>query len=117
MSLRLQCEEMLAVTLEDETFGFGWPATIRNHITNDEQTISCQQSNISESYDVDSGEYMLTQTASITVRLSTLTIGFPKSGWKVSISDITGTTKNFRVKKVMPDKELGLAVLMLEIQK
>lgn len=117
MSLRLQCEEMLALTLEDQDFGFGWPATLKNNITGISQDIICQQSNISESYDVDSGEFMITQTASITVRLSTLTIGFPKTGWQVTTSDITGVSKNFKVKRVMPDKELGVAVLMLEIRK
>ena len=117
MSLITQSEEFLARSLED-TDAFGWLVPkIVNPSTGQEQTdLSGQVRQISMLIDFDTGTEVQEQQYSLTLRLSSITIGEPQKNWLVDITDTAGQTYNCYVVEAMPDRTLGLIVLKLGIK-
>ena len=111
MSLITDSEEYLELTLEDPDY-WGWSITLIN-LASESQEITGQARNINMLFDIESGTEIQSEQASVTVRLSTLTIGEPVKGWKGTVKDTAGTAFPFHVVQAMPDRTLGLIVLKL----
>lgn len=111
MSLILRNEEFLERSLED-TDAFGWEFTLENPI-GQTQPLSGQTRNINLLIDMDTGTDVQDEQISIVPRLSSLTIGEPKKGWKVTVTDTNGNSYLCSVVEAMPDRTMGLIVLKL----
>lgn len=113
MSLILRTEELLERTLEDPEY-FGWPIVLSSPLS-EFQEVHGQARHISMGIDMDTGLEVFDEQASVTVRLSTMTIGEPVKGWRVDVTDTSGITYNCYVVDAMPDRTLGLVVLKISL--
>lgn len=124
MSLRQIAENDLAITLEDGVNGFGWPITVTDP-AGLSAPLSGQSQDIAQLIDPDTGQAVSGRLASVTLRISSLTLaGFtslPRNiedeslkPWLVAFDDINGSPYIFRVQDSNPDRELGLVTCLLE---
>ena len=111
MSLIERSEAFLATSLENADF-FGWPVTVTNPLEQS-QTLNGQVRHINMLIDMDTGLDVQQEQASVTLRLSSMTIGEPQKDWVVDITDTQGIAYNCYVVEAMPDRTLGLTVLKL----
>lgn len=111
MNLIQRSEEFLERSLEDSE-AFGWEFTLENP-AGQTQTLTGQARYINMAIDMDTGQDVQQEQASITARLSTITIGEPQKNWKVTVTDTGGNSYNFYVVMAMPDRTLGIIVLKL----
>ena len=130
MSLRTVAEADLATILESETCGFAWPIKLTNP-AGLEKDLFGQSPDIAQLIDPDTGVAVSGRTASATLRLSSIyssdpgpamtipealadTTGKP---WLVEFNDINGNPYTFSVVKSLPDRMLGVIVLVLQTYK
>jgi len=123
MSLREIAEADLAVTLEDGVGGFGWPITITDP-TGASAALVGTSTDIAQVIDPDTGVAVSGRSASVAVRIASLTaaglglpVGIADSGsrpWTVSFDDINGAGYTFKVQQSNPDRAIGLVTLVLE---
>ncbi len=123
MSLRQQAETDLAVILEDDVAGFGWPVTITNP-AGSAQSLVGFSNDIAQVIDPDTGQIVSGRTASVALRISSLLavgIGLPqgiadatKKPWVVTFDDINGNNFTFKVMQSNPDRALGIVSCILE---
>lgn len=111
MSLIERSEEFLERSLEDPE-AFGWTVTLKNSF-GETQVISGQVRHINMLIDIDTGADVQQEQASVTVRLSTVTIGEPQKNWLVTITDTAGNEYDCYVVEAFPDRTLGIIVLKL----
>ena len=111
MSLIERSEQFLERSLEDTGF-FGWPFTLINPL-GEQQELTGQARHINMMIDIETGSDVQQEQASITARLSSITIGEPKKGWRVNMNDTNGNAYTFYVVEAIPDRTLGLVVLKL----
>jgi hypothetical protein len=125
MSLRLTAESDLAVILEDDVMGFGWPITLTDPAGN-AVSLTGFSDDIAQVIDPDTGQLVSGRLASAALRLSSIYTAFPSSGlprgiadtgskpWLVTFDDINGNSYNFKISKSNPDRALGVLTLILE---
>lgn len=125
MSLRLTAESDLAVILEDDVMGFGWPITLTDP-AGTAVNLTGFSNDISQVIDPDTGQLVSGRLASAALRLSSIYAAFPGSGlprgiadtgskpWLVTFDDINGNSYNFKISKSNPDRALGILTLILE---
>lgn len=126
MGLREIAETDLVITLEDPTFGAGWPITV----TNPDGVKNCiplfgQSDDIAQVIDPDTGQAVSGRLASAVLRISSLTAaglelprGIADSGqkpWLIEFDDINGNPYVFKVSESNPDRALGIVVCLLEL--
>lgn len=111
MSLILRSEEFLERSLED-TEAFGWSFTLTNPL-GESQEISGQARHINMLIDMDTGADVQQEQASVTARLSSITIGEPKKDWLVTVTDTEDNEYECYVTEAFPDRTLGIIVLKL----
>ena len=123
MSLRVQAEADLAVTLEAPgDFGFAFTLTDPDGVAN---AFVGSTGDIGMVIDPDTGMAVSGRLAHVTVRVSSLvTAGFPdvpvgiadllQRPWRVTFLDLAGNSQEWKVQSSMPDRTLGIAVLILE---
>jgi hypothetical protein len=117
MSLRLTAESDLAVILEDDVMGFGWPITLTDPAGN-AVSLTGFSDDIAQVIDPDTGQLVSGRLASAALRLSSIYTAFPSSGlprgiadtgskpWLVTFDDINGNSYNFKISKSNPDRAL-----------
>lgn len=113
MSLIQRNEEFLERSLEDQE-AFGWEFTLTNPL-GQSQTLTGQYRHINMLIDMETGTDVQQEQASITARLSTITIGEPVKGWRVTVSDTGGNEYQCHVVEAMPDRTFGIVVLKLAL--
>lgn len=111
MSLILRSEEFLETSLEDPEY-FGWEFTLTNPL-GEIQTLNGQYRHINMIIDIDTGSDVQQEQASITARLSSVTIGEPKKNWLVDVKDVSGNEYHCYIVEAMPDRTMGLIVMKL----
>ena len=126
MGLRELAEADLGVILEDDNRGFGWSITVTDPDGNTGD-LTGSANDIAQVIDPDTGQAVSGRSASVALRVSSLTeecLGLPKgiadSGskpWIVEFEDISGNTHKFKVAQSNPDRMIGLVVCLLEIYK
>lgn len=111
MSLIRRNEEFLERSLED-TDAFGWAFTLTNPL-GESQSLSGQARHINMLIDIDTGVEVQQEQASVSARLSTITIGEPKKDWLVTVTDTAGNSYDCYVVEAMPDRTMGIIILKL----
>lgn len=106
-------EEFLERSLEDPE-AFGWSFTLTNPL-GESQELTGQARHINLMIDMDTGSDVQQEQASITVRLSSITIGEPKKDWLVTIKDTSGIEYKCYVVTAIPDRTFGIIVLKLAL--
>lgn len=124
MSLRNIAEADLEYILEDGTYGFGWPITLTDPQGNVSSGLIGYSNDIAQLIDPDTGQLVSGRSASVVLRMSTLTAaGFSlprgvadqsSKPWIVVFNDIGGASHTFKVIQGDPDRALGIIVCMLE---
>ena len=124
MNFREIAEQDLAVTLEDNVYGFGWPINITDPDGLNKDVFG-QANDVAFQIDPQTGQAISGSIVSIAIRTKTLTnSGFAvlptsqpdktKKPWIFIFDDISGNTGTFTIKETNPDKTLGLILLELE---
>lgn len=124
MSLRVLAEADLAVILEDDVTGFGWPITVTAP-TGAVATVTGFSDDISQLIDAETGQAVSGRLATVAIRVSTLLSfagmsmprGIADAGekpWVVEFNDINGNVHKFKVRESNPDRALGIVVCILE---
>lgn len=129
MNLRQLAEADLAVTLEDNSNGFGWPIKVTDPdgFVNSKPLYG-MSNDIGLMIDPDTGTAISGRFATVTLRISSLiSAGFstlPRNisdknlkPWLMSFDDINGNNHVFKVKSSMPDRGLGILSVTLEAYK
>lgn len=111
MSFVTRSEAFLARSLEDVS-AWGVAITLTNP-AGTVQELTGQARHISMLLDIESGQEVREEQASVTLRLSSITIGEPVKNWKVSVKDSAGDTLSAYVVESFPDRTLGITVLKL----
>ena len=130
MGLRDIAEEDLALTLEDDVDGFGFPFTL---VAPDgqEENFTGQTGDIAQIVDPETGIVVSGRRAHVAVRISSFETAFgggPSAypvgiadktikPWLVIWNDIRGHAYTFKVSKSNPDRTLGIITLILEAYK
>ncbi len=123
MSLRILAEQDLSFILEDAVTGFGFPITVTSP-SGTMSTLTGFSNDIGQLIDPDTGQAVSGRSASITLRISSLTtasLGLPQGiedesikPWLISFDDINGNPFTFKVSASMPDRALGVVTCLLE---
>jgi hypothetical protein len=123
MNLREQAEKDLAITLEDNATGFGWPIKIIDPHFN-VADIFGQSTDIGLVIDAETGSVVSGRQATVSIRISSLTqhnLGLPKGisdpskkPWIIEFTDINGKSFTFKVVQTQPDRTLGVVTCTLE---
>lgn len=124
MGLRAEAEETLSEAVEDDDL-FGWAVSVTDpdELTKPMYGLS---TDISQIIDPDTGAVISGRSASVALRISTLTtLGFSSlpqgiedessKPWIVVFNDIGGTSHTFKVMGSNPDRAIGLVVCELEL--
>jgi hypothetical protein len=124
VTLRALAEADLAKILEDEIAGFGHPITLTNP-EGVSATLVGYATDISLVIDPDTGQAVSGRTASIELRISSLTaagLELPQGvadgaskPWVVECDDVNGVGHVYKVVKSSPDRSLGVVMCGLEL--
>ena len=125
MSLRTLAEQDLGAILEDGVTGFGWSITLTDPDGLKVTDLTGFSNDISQAIDPDTGAIISGRMASVSLRISSLTLaGFktlPRnvaaSGskpWLVEFDDVNGDRFTFKVRDGDPDRALGTISCILE---
>ncbi|AAQ96477.1 hypothetical protein [Vibrio phage VP16T] len=124
MNLRQLAEQDLAVTLEDNATGFGWPVTLTDP-NNVSANLTAQTQDIGLIIDPDTGVAVSGRTASAVLRISSiigagleLPEGEPRANrkpWRVDTTDTNGNAIALKVDYAYPDRILGTVTLQLGV--
>ena len=125
MGLRETAEADLAIVLEDDVTGFGWPITITDP-TGKEASLVGSSGDIAQAIDPDTGQAVSGRLATVTLRTSSLiAAGFTdlpegiadilSKPWLITFDDINGNSFTFKVQQSNPDRTLGVVKCILEL--
>ena len=119
-------EADLALTLEDEENGFGWPCAVTNP-SGTTENFFVQSGDIHMLLETDADIPVSNRTAHVAVRIASLTArGFDipradpdetKNPWIFEFDDINGNVRKFTVSNSEPDRALGVVMIILELIK
>jgi len=123
MSLREQAAADLTSIVEDADGGFGWPITVTSP-TGATAALTGLSTDVHYSIDPETGQAVSGRTASVALRIASLTaagLGTPvnvpetdRFPWRVTFDDIDGTSHTFKVAESQPDRAIGVVVCRLE---
>lgn len=120
MGLRQIAEQDLEFILENSD-DFGWAIRViaPSGLFDD---VYGSSTDIGFLIDPDTGQAVSGRSASVAVRISSLTNGLPEEvtdktlkPWLVEFKDINGNSYTFKVVKTMPDRTIGVIVCMVEL--
>lgn len=125
MNLREVAEQDLAVTLEDNIYGWGWPIKVIDP-AGLSKDIFGQANDIAFQIDPQTGQAVSGTIVEVVFRISTLiSAGFAdlpkdqpdktKKPWIFEFDDINGNTGTFIIKQSNPDKTLGIILCQLQV--
>lgn len=124
MSLRQLAETDLGLILEDKDTGFGFDITLTNPAGVTKALVGFSN-DISQLIDPDTGQAVSGRSASVALRISSITAigltlprGISDSGikpWVVQFDDINGNPFKFKVSQSNPDRAIGVVNLILEL--
>lgn len=119
MGLREQAALDSRTILEDSTAGFGWPLVLTSP-AGVSTSLTGFTSDVSVTIDPDTGQAVAGRKASVAVSLSSLP-AMPAAvadeltkPWLVTFADVQGVTSTWKVIEVLPDRAVGVVVLLLE---
>jgi hypothetical protein len=121
VSLREKQAALLARTVESLT-GYGWPVTVTNPAGVSASLVGLVN-DIGSAVDLDTGLTVGGRTASVALRLASLSsLGTPigvadgtLKPWIVEFETIDGVPREYKVTETRPDLTLGLVVCALEL--
>ncbi|MCP4209825.1 MAG: hypothetical protein GY767_22680 [Shimia sp.] len=119
-------ENDLGAILEDSAHGFGWPITVTDPTGRTVEMVGASD-DISQVIDPATGELVSGRSASVALRVSSLTLaglGLPRAiattqgkPWLIAFDDIGGLPHTFRVAQSNPDRTIGVVTCVLEAYK
>ncbi len=119
MGLRQRAAVDAKRILEDSTSGFGWPFVLTSP-AGVSTALTGYTTDVSVTIDPDTGQAVAGKKASVAVSLASLP-AMPTAvademtkPWLVTVADIQGVTATLKVIEVLPDRALGVVVLLLE---
>lgn len=119
MGLREQAELDCQSILEDASTGFGWPFTLTSPAGVVEAHVGFT-TDVGQSLDPETGIAVAGRRASVSVSLRSLT-AMPTAvadetvkPWLVTFASVQGVAATWKVVEVLPDRAVGVVVLLLE---
>ena len=119
MSIRAQAAIDAKAILEDSDSGFGWPLTLISPAGVTSYATGFA-TDVAETIDPETGLAVSGRRASVAISLlglPELPTAVPESTrrpWVVTFDDVTATLTTWKVIEVLPDRALGVVVLLLE---
>lgn len=119
MGLRAQAILDAKAILEDSTSGFGWPVTLTSPVGVAVELVG-YTTDVGQSIDPDTGQAVAGRRASVALPLSSLPEmpeAIADSGrkpWVATYADSAGKVSDWKVIEVLPDRAVGVIVLLLE---
>lgn len=119
MGLREQAALDAKTILEDSTSGFGWPFTLTSPVGVAAELVGFT-TDIGQTIDPDTGQAVAGRRASVAVSWSALAelpvavADSTRKPWVVTFADSQGVTADWKVTEVLPDRAVGVVVLLLE---
>jgi hypothetical protein len=119
MGLRAQAALDARSFLEDSASGFGWPFTLTSPLGVVTPQVGFA-TDIGQTIDPDTGQAVAGRRASVAVALAALAT-LPEAvddelarPWLVTFVDIASVSRTWKVIEVLPDRAIGVVVLLLE---
>lgn len=119
MGLRAQAAADAKTILEDSASGFGWPLTLTSP-AGESSMLTGFATDVAESVDPETGVAVSGRRASVAISLLSLP-ALPVAvadddarPWLVTMADVAGAEATWKVVEVLPDRALGVVVLLLE---
>lgn len=124
MNFREIAEQDLAITLEDNQYGFGWPINVTDPDGLNKDLFG-QQNNVAFKIDPDTGTPVSGLIVEVSLRTKSIfDAGFSaipepqpdttKKPWIFQFDDINGNSGTFTIKETNPDKSIGLILFQCE---
>jgi len=119
MGLRAQAAADAKAILEDSASGFGWPLTLTSP-DGEPSALVGFATDVAETIDPETGVAVSGRRASVAISLSSLPdlpAAVPDATsrpWIVTFTDVTSAASTWKVVEVLPDRALGVVVLLLE---
>lgn len=119
MGLRAQATLDAKRILEDSASGFGWPFVLTSP-AGVSTALTGFTTDVSVTIDPDTGQAVAGKRASVAVPLGALpempiaVADETSKPWLVTFNDSQGTSGTYKVLEVLPDRALGVVVLLLE---
>ncbi len=119
MGLRDEAAIDAKTILEDATSGFACPLTLTSP-AGVETELFGSETDVGQTIDPDTGQAVAGRRVSVAVAMSSLpampsaVAASDAKPWLVSFEDIVGTPGTWKVIDVLPDRALGVVVLLLE---
>lgn len=119
MSLRAQAAADAKAILEEVTSGFACPVTLTSPEGVATELLG-NATDIGQTIDPDTGQAVAGRRASVALSMSSLpampaaVADSDEKPWLVSFADVAGTPGTWKVMEVLPDREMGVVVLLLE---
>jgi hypothetical protein len=119
MGLRAQAALDAKAILEESTSGFACPVTLTSP-AGVETVLLGNATDVGQTIDPDTGQAVAGRRASVALAMISLpampaaVASSEEKPWLVAFDDIRGTRGTWKVIEVLPDRELGVVVLLLE---
>lgn len=119
MSLRAQAAIDAKSILEDDSSGFGWPLTLTSPLGVATELVGFT-TDIGQTIDPDTGQAVAGRRASAALSLQDLPempaaiSDETRKPWVVTFAGTDGVVLDWKVIEVLPDRALGVVVLLLE---
>src|SRR5688572_29362165 len=119
MGLRTQAALDAKAILEDSTDGAGWPLTLTSPAGVATELVGFT-TDVGQTIDPDTGQAVAGRRASVALAMSSLpamptaVASSDAKPWLVTFDDVTGTPGTWKVIEVLPDRAVGVVVLLLE---
>jgi hypothetical protein len=119
MGLRTQAIADAKAILEDSTSGFGWPLTLTSPAGVPALLVGFT-TDVAETIDPETGVAVSGRRASVAIALLSLPelpTAVPDANrrpWIVTFADVTLAASTWKVVEVLPDRAVGVVVLLLE---
>jgi hypothetical protein len=119
MGIRAQAVADAKAILEDSTSGFGWPLTLTSP-AGESSSLTGFSTDVAETIDPETGQAVAGRRASVAISLLSLPVlptAVPDSDrrpWVVVFADATLAPTTWKVVEVLPDRAVGVVVLLLE---
>src|SRR5688572_28829573 len=119
MGLRAQAALDAKAILEDATNGHGWPLTLTSPVGVTTELVGFT-TDVGQTIDPDTGQAVAGRRASVALAMSSLP-AMPEAvadedakPWLVAFDDVAGSPGTWKVIEVLPDRAIGIVVLLLE---
>jgi hypothetical protein len=119
MGLRAIAAADAKAILEDSASGFGWPLTLTSP-AGEASILTGFATDVAENVDPETGVAVSGRRTSVAISLLSLIVlpvavaDSSSRPWLVTMADVAGVMGTWKVVEVLPDRALGVVVLLLE---